>query len=273
MPGDGYFIRDFLHYQRQEDDTVAGATEAPAGKPKAPPPQREHGQDGRSPARPPDAQVRAQVCSKRAESESANDAHLCSLTRPDQTKTDQPEPANPTRPDQTSATRAPEARDSGEVAVPPEGDPDPEAEEDRARAVLARLTDIGWRSKLRRGSPSGWERQVRKIVREQGLTVADVDATLEFARFKAVGKGDPMDLVGKWIDDKRPQWKDVLADLADAKKHGKLMARSRAAQREADRDQHSPKVNGEPKGNRDAVDRVLDQCGPVFGEPQTTKKP
>lgn len=272
MPGPGYFIRDFLHYHWQEeagaaaeqtvDHTEAVTVTAPA-QPRA-----------RSPAR---AQVSSQVRTQTSSTceadenspEFASEAQVRSLTRPDQTQT-RPSQSNPTRPSPTppNATRALEAHDSAPqrvVALLPGGSPEDEVAdpEDEARRVLCRLADLGWRSKMRgnKHSTGTWEATVRKIVREQGLTVVAIDAVLKFAEEKALPKGkNPMDLLGKWINPEWAEWKTILAEIQDQKKHNEKLAEGRAAQRAAARDIHHH-ANGDPKPARDVLDGI-------YGDPK-----
>lgn len=123
---------------------------------------------------------------------------------------------------------------------------------------MARLAELGWRSKTRQfsGRPN-WERLALRVVRERGLTLPDIDELLLEAREKT--KGDPMDLMGDWIGTDHAQWREVLLDRRSRPKHAAALKRARAAAATADRDVHT---NGDPKPIRDIP--------PVYGEGDKT---
>jgi hypothetical protein len=106
---------------------------------------------------------------------------------------------------------------------------------------------------------SGWHGLALRIVRQQGLTIDALDALVVEAKQRS--KGDPMDLVGTWVNPDGATWKDVLADRDYRVRQAEGLKRGRAAAALADRDMHR---NGEPK----PLPKL--QIPPVYGEGDKT---
>lgn len=237
MPGPGYWIRDFLHYHWRDEG--ASATERKPQTASAPSPsRRETRRDSGSsavsleisPAISSETQVSKQV------------SRICARSEISTSTSTVPVP--------------PQTPPSGEGVVALQHEPETPASA-AEQAVVDRLDAVGWRSKMRAGRfAAGWAKLALRIVREQGLAVEHIDELLIEAKERS--KGDPMDLLGTWINPDKATWKDVLADRAYRLRHADAVKRGRAAAAIADRDMHR---NGEPRPIRD--------LGPIYDEKTT----
>lgn len=269
MSGDGFFVRDFLHFNRTESDSRSPAREdSDTGNVQE---TRAHNMHVHTVGRAGDA--RAPVAHHDAQKVRARKVHP--PTRPDPTQpSTQPPLTPPPLPDPTdpipdgpsgrgvvASQRDPEGprSDSGEgVLSSPSGAEivEPEPASASEQAVVDRLDSLGWRSKMRSGRfAAGWAKLALRIVREQGLTVEAIDELLAEAREKS--RGDPMDLLGVWINPDKATWKDVLADRAFRRRHAAALKRGRAVASLTDGD-HYRNGSSDPKPLRD--------IGPIYGE-------
>lgn len=254
MTGDGFFIRDFLHFNRTESDSRSPAREASdTGDVQE---TRAHNMHDPTEGRAGDARA----------PDAHQDAHKV-RARKVQPPT---RPVPSTRPDPTP-------RRAREDALASEGGNSPIGEQTSARtdapveplsvseserAVLARLADLGWRSKTR-GSRFGglarWEAMAVRIVREQDLTLDAVNELWPIAQRDT--NGDAMELLGRWINPDAATWKGVLDDERIRAKHATAMQRGRAAAATSERDVHR---NGDPK----PLPKL--EIPPVYGEGDKT---
>lgn len=233
FPSDGYFIRDFLHFHFTREESDGGGPRATVRD------------NSFSNSAPLEARAKPAPLEERAKPAPVGGAR----NLPSHPSTETPlysegvrTPAPPVG-HQTHPEPDPEG-----VVSQREADPDP----DGIRAVAARLSDIGWRSKTRADRGEGaWLRNVEKLVHERGLHVEAVDRL--WAKAQAKGK-DPIAMLDKWL----PTWRDVLADEDLEKRVAKRKADGVEQQRAAQQDVHHH-TNGNFKSPKDV--------GPVFGEP------
>jgi hypothetical protein len=246
MPGPGFWIRDFLHYHWR--DEAAGATERKPQTASAPSPSRRETRRNGAPS-PTVSAVSPEI------------SHAVSPAISSETQVSKQVSRICARSEISTSTSTvplpPQTPPSGDGVVAPQ--PEPETPASAAeQAVVDRLDALGWRSKMRAGRfAAGWGKLALRIVREQDLTVDAIDELLLEAKERS--KGDPMDLLGTWINPDKATWKEVLADRAYRVRHADAVKRGRAAAAIADRDVSH---NGDPRPIRD--------LGPIYDERKTT---
>lgn len=229
---DGYFIRDYLQYHFTKEEVDSGGPRSGNSLGRG-------ARVARAAAAPLEVHNR---CTSGAQSARADTAPLEVHERLHHLPS-HPIPSHPTPP---QAPRAP-TRDFAEGVVAPQRDqePPPSAAE---QSVIDRLSELGWRSKMRSGRfATGWAPLALRIVREQSLTIQDIDELLGEARRKS--RGDPMDLLGTWINPDSATWRDVLADRRQESKHNAALRRGR----EADAEHVS-------------TPKLLADIGPIYGD-------
>ena len=258
MTGDGFFIRDFLHFNRTESDSRSPAREASdTGEV-----QETRAQDVHDPTEGRAQDARAPVAHHDAQKVRARKVQP--PTRPDPSRVPGPNPTPRRAREDALASSGGDSPNGEQASARTDAPAVALTVSDSERAVLARLAELGWRSKTRASRFGGlerWESMAVGIIRSQDLTLEALDALEAVA--KRDTKGDPVELLGRWVNPDAALWKGVLDDERVRAVHAAAMQRGRAAAAIVDRDVHR---NGDP--------RPLPKLDipPVYGEDQKPKE-
>jgi hypothetical protein len=233
IPGDGYWIADYLHFHRSHSEIASGGRNGDDG---------ESAPERRTTRTSECADARASVHQTRAPTRSngADTARAISQPPPTQPSTQTPNPLPlPTSSAQMRA--APDGADASHGASEGGGPASPADGTDPAWAITERLVSLGWRSRSNRFAR---QRLVRTMVAEQDLTLEAVDRLWVLASERG---GDPVALLATWLD--RAAWKDVLAEQA--------MKNKQAVQRRAPTSDDIGPIYGDPKPISDLIGGAL----------------